>query len=237
MGQKLTCRSVSGIPCVPRGCCCWQWGNCAGTWLGSLWMNPFPAAHGCCCFPSLVIAQGAVSWHSLPPALSECGVEILPSFDALSPSSQAVQELVLQEFLSYRIWSRCTVHLTKLYLISFVLSFCFTVKMGGGGKDKNCLNEDSSFKTHKNSVRCLLFPSPLSSLTSFPWMSSACWGLSFLLCAVATCLTSSTFELHFIGLLQFLYKGTDLLTSPSLDLAGRMFLHTVKCSQSLLPDQ
>lgn len=147
MGQKLTCRSVDGIWGMPRGCCCCPWGNCAGTWLGSLWMNPFPAAHGCCCFPALVIAQEAVSWHSLPPALSECGVEILPSFDALSPSSQAVQELVLQEFLSYRVWSRCIVHLAKLYLISFVSSFCFTVKIGGGGKDKNCLNEASSFKT------------------------------------------------------------------------------------------
>lgn len=72
-------------------------------------------------------------------------------------------------------------------------------------------------------MRCLLFLSPLSSLTSFPRMSSACWGLSLLLCAVATCLTSSTFELHFTGLSQSLYKGTDLLTSPSLDLAGRMF--------------
>lgn len=49
------------------------------------------------------------------------------------------------------------------------------------------------------------------------------------------CLTWSTFELHFIGLSQSFYKGTDLLTSPSLDPADRMFFHTKKRSRSFWP--
>lgn len=66
--------------------------------------EPFSSSSWLLLFPSPGHSTGSILLTLfLPPAPSECGVGIPPSLDALSPCSQAVQELVLQEFLSILI--------------------------------------------------------------------------------------------------------------------------------------
>lgn len=69
----------------------------AGTCLGSVRADgPLPIGSWLLLLPSPGRSTGgSLLTLSLPPAPSERGMEILPGFDAISPASQAVQELVL----------------------------------------------------------------------------------------------------------------------------------------------
>lgn len=72
-------------------------GEFGGTWRGSRRAGgPLPSGSWLMLLPSPGRSPGGSLWMlSLPPAPSQRGMEILPGFDATSPSSQAVQELVL----------------------------------------------------------------------------------------------------------------------------------------------
>ena len=72
-------------------------GKFAGTRLGSVRAGgPLPIRSWLLLLPSPGRGMGgSLLTLSLPPAPSECGMAILPGFDAISPSSQAVQELAL----------------------------------------------------------------------------------------------------------------------------------------------
>ena len=135
MGDALTWRSIECHTCRDR-CCCRLRGVWPSVWVPgwAAWVrvDPFLTA-GAASQPWSRCRRDPLDtpWTAGP---RECRMEVPPGLVPARPPARLYRSWRQQEFLGY--WTRCVVHLIKLYLISFVFRLFVSVWWLEGGARK-----------------------------------------------------------------------------------------------------